>query len=80
MIKNKTPKFKAGDVIKVGLDWEFYTLVKSAGPRRGWYGWIMIGASTDTDALSQAQLSTSYLVTPDRLERWNGQHYIGVLS
>ena len=37
MIKNKTPKFKAGDVIKVGLDWEFYTLVKSAGPRRGWY-------------------------------------------
>lgn len=37
MTKNKTPKFKAGDVIKVGLDWEFYTLVKSAGPRRGWY-------------------------------------------
>ena len=31
------PKFKAGDVIKVGLDWEFYTLVKQAGPRRGWY-------------------------------------------
>lgn len=30
-------KFKAGDVIRVGLDWEFYTLVKSAGPRRGWY-------------------------------------------
>lgn len=37
MFKNKTPKFKAGDVIKVGLDWEFYTLVKSAGPRRGGY-------------------------------------------
>ena len=30
-------KFKPGDVIRVGLDWEFYTLVKSAGPRRGWY-------------------------------------------
>ena len=30
-------KFKAGDVIRVGLDWEFYTLVKQAGPRRGWY-------------------------------------------
>ena len=30
-------KFKTGDVIRVGLDWEFYTLVKQAGPRRGWY-------------------------------------------
>ena len=50
---------------------------------RGRYGWIMIGASTDTDALAQAQLSTSdpaSKVTNDRLERWNGQHYIGVLS
>jgi hypothetical protein len=33
----KKHKFKAGDVIRVGLDWEFYTLVKQAGPRRGWY-------------------------------------------
>ena len=47
---------------------------------KGRYGWIMIGASTDTDALAQAQLSTSDLVTLDRLERWDGQHYVGVLS
>ena len=47
---------------------------------RGRYGWIMIGASTDTDALCQAQLSTDDAVTPDRLERRNGQHYVGVLS
>ena len=47
---------------------------------KGRYGWIMIGASTDTDALSQAQLSASDLVTPDRLERWNGHRYTGVLS
>lgn len=47
---------------------------------RGRYGWIMIGASTDTDALCQAQLSTDDTVTPDRLERWNGQRYMGVLS
>jgi hypothetical protein len=36
-MKTLKQKFKAGDVIRVGLDWEFYTLVKSAGPRRGWY-------------------------------------------
>ena len=44
---------------------------------KGRYGWIMIGASTDTDALCQAQLSTDDTVTPDRLERWNGQRYMG---
>jgi hypothetical protein len=47
---------------------------------RGRYGWIMIGANTDTEALSQAQLSTDDKVTPDRLERWNGYHYQGVLK
>lgn len=47
---------------------------------KGRYSWIMIGASTDTDALSQAQLSTSDKVTSGRLERWNGQHYVGVVS
>lgn len=36
-MKTLKQKFKSGDVIKVGLDWEFYTLVKPAGPRRGWY-------------------------------------------
>ena len=47
---------------------------------RGRYGFIYIGASTDTEALSEAQRSTDDKVTPDRLERWNGQHYAGVLS
>jgi hypothetical protein len=36
-MKTLKQKFKSGDVIRVGLDWEFYTLVKPAGPRRGWY-------------------------------------------
>lgn len=36
-MKTLKQRFKPGDVIRVGLDWEFYTLVKPAGPRRGWY-------------------------------------------
>jgi hypothetical protein len=47
---------------------------------RGRYGFIYIGASTDTEALSEAQRSTDDTVTPDRLERFNGQHFVGVLS
>lgn len=46
----------------------------------GRYGFIYIGASTDTEALSEAQRSTDDKVTPDRLERYNGQHFVGVLS
>ena len=46
----------------------------------GRYGFIYIGASTDTEALSEALRSTNDTVTPDRLERHNGQHFIGVLS
>jgi hypothetical protein len=47
---------------------------------RGRYGFIYIGASTDTEALLEAQRSTDDKVTPDRLERFNGQHFVGVLS
>ena len=47
---------------------------------RGRYGFIYIGASTDTEALSEAQRSTDDKVTPDRLERYNGHHFVGVLS
>lgn len=36
-MKTVKQRFKPGDVIRVGLDWEFYALVKPAGPRRGWY-------------------------------------------
>jgi len=47
---------------------------------RGRYGFIYIGASTDTEALSEAQRSTDDKVTPDRLERYNGHHFVGVLT
>jgi hypothetical protein len=47
---------------------------------RGRYGFIYIGASTDTEALLEAQRSTDDKVTPDRLEQYNGQHFVGVLS
>jgi hypothetical protein len=47
---------------------------------RGRYGFIYIGASTDTKALIEAQRSTDDTVTPDRLERFNGQHFVGVLK
>lgn len=36
-MKTLKQRFKPGDVIQVGLDWEFCTLVKPAGPRMGWY-------------------------------------------
>jgi phenylpropionate dioxygenase-like ring-hydroxylating dioxygenase large terminal subunit len=44
------------------------------------YGFIYIGARTDNEALSEAQRSTDDTVTPDRLERHNGQRFVGVLS
>lgn len=44
---------------------------------RGRYGWIMLGAKNDKDALIQAQRHTSEPVTADRLERWNGTEYKG---
>ena len=47
---------------------------------RGRYGFIYIGANTDTEALSEAQRSTDDKVTPDRLERHNGLQFVGVLS
>jgi hypothetical protein len=46
----------------------------------GRYGFIYIGASTDTEALCEAQRSTDDTVTPDRLERFNGHYFQGVLS
>lgn len=41
---------------------------------RGRYGWIMIGARDDADALNEASRSTVD-VTKDRLQRWNGVKY-----
>lgn len=46
----------------------------------GRYGFIYIGASTDTEALSEAQRSTDDKITPERLERFNGYHFVGVLA
>jgi hypothetical protein len=42
---------------------------------RGRYGWIMIGAKDDNDALREAQRSTSDRVTMDNLQIWKGSQY-----
>jgi hypothetical protein len=41
---------------------------------RGRYGWIMIGAKHDEDALREAARSTID-VTKDKLQQWNGVEY-----
>lgn len=45
---------------------------------RGRYGWIMIGATDDRDALTEAARSSTIPVSLDRLERWNGTAYVPV--
>lgn len=43
----------------------------------GRYGWIMIGATDDLDALREAGRSmTSGTPTIERLQRWNGAEYV----
>jgi hypothetical protein len=44
---------------------------------RSRYGWIMIGAFSDTDALNEARRSWQG-ATRDTLERWNGFRYVAV--
>ena len=44
---------------------------------RGRYGWIMIGAVDDADALSEAYRSSDS-VSVDSLEVWDGQRYVPV--
>ena len=39
------------------------------------YGWVMIGATDDADALREAQRSTPAPVTANRLQRWTGTEY-----
>ena len=41
----------------------------------GRYGWIMIGATDDADALREAQRSTRDVVTADKLQMWGGHEY-----
>jgi len=43
---------------------------------RGSFGWIMIGARDDKDALHEARRSTSTVVDAANLERWNGSKYV----
>lgn len=45
---------------------------------KGRYGWIMIGAKDDADALNEAQRSTSDKVTAENLQIWNKTQYQGV--
>jgi hypothetical protein len=48
---------------------------------RSRYGWIMIGAHNDSDALHQAGRSLSY-GEPDaaNLQRWDGAQYVDAAS
>jgi hypothetical protein len=45
---------------------------------KGRYGWIMIGAKDDAEALKEAQRSTSDKVIAQNLQIWNQTHYQGV--
>ena len=42
---------------------------------KGRYGFIMIGATDNTNALKEAQRSASDKVSIDNLEVWNGSQY-----
>lgn len=42
---------------------------------RGRYGWIMIGARNDADAMREARRSTQ---NPTNLQRWDGAEYVPV--
>lgn len=43
----------------------------------GRYGWIMIGARDNADALREAKRSTDN-IDPSRLQVWNGTEYVPV--
>jgi hypothetical protein len=45
----------------------------------GRYGWIMIGAKDDADALREAARSTDN-VSPEKLQVWNGAGYVEIYS
>lgn len=49
---------------------------------KGRFGWIMIGAHDDADALREAarSLEKCNKATADNLQRWNGAAYQGVQS
>ena len=43
--------------------------------QNGRYGWVMIGAVDDADALREAGRSSSDTIDPAKLQRWNGEAY-----
>lgn len=43
---------------------------------RGRYGWVMIGAADDEDALGEAERSIGGPADPTLLQRWDGQRYV----
>jgi hypothetical protein len=43
----------------------------------GRFGWIMIGAKSDDDALNEARRSWPG-ATPDLISRWNGNQYVPI--
>ena len=43
---------------------------------RGRYGWIMIGARDDADALREAARSSSDAINRANLQIWNGTEYV----
>ena len=45
---------------------------------QGRFGWIMIGAKDNADALRQAQRSTRDQVVIERLQVWNESQYVNV--
>lgn len=45
---------------------------------KGRYGWIMIGASDDDHALTEARRSTDYAVDKENLQVWNGSEYVDI--
>lgn len=46
---------------------------------RGRFGWIMIGAVSDENALSEARRSWSG-AEMNHIERWNGDRYVPLVS
>lgn len=45
----------------------------------GDYGWIMIGAMDDAEALREAARSLSHGVpVMEKLQRWNGSRYVAI--
>lgn len=47
---------------------------------RGHYGWVMIGARNDDEALREASRSSTAPIHPRRLQKWDGERYAPLQS